>query len=133
MWYGALADLVVVIHIAFVAFVVFGGLLVLRRPRVVWLHVPAAIWGVLIEFTGGICPLTPLENSLRLRGGEAGYSGGFIDHYLIPMLYPSGLTRNAQIVLGSLALALNLAVYALFLARRRRSLPTTNHTTREPS
>ena len=119
MWYGALADLVVVVHLAFVAFVVLGGLLVLRHPRIAWLHVPAAVWGVLIEFTGGVCPLTPLENALRQRGGELGYSGGFIDHYLIPLLYPSGLTRNAQIVLGSLALVLNLAVYAVLLARRR--------------
>lgn len=123
MLYGALADLVVVIHLAFVAFVVFGGLLVLRHARLAWVHIPAALWGVLIEFTGGICPLTPLENSLRVRGGEGGYSGGFIDHYLIPLLYPSGLTRNTQIVLGSLALALNFAVYAIFLARRRIHSP----------
>ncbi|MDQ3673748.1 MAG: DUF2784 domain-containing protein [Gemmatimonadota bacterium] len=133
MSYRLLADLVVLIHLAFVAFVVFGGLFVLRRPRLAWLHVPAAIWGVLIEFTGGVCPLTPLENSLRLRGGDAGYSGGFIDHYLIPLLYPSGLTRNTQIVLGSLALALNLAVYAMVLARRRRSPAPTKYTNREPS
>lgn len=122
MWYGLLADLVVVVHAAFVAFVVFGGLIVLRHPRVAWLHVPAAAWGVLIEFTGGVCPLTPLENSLRLRGGETGYGGGFIDHYLIPLLYPAGLTRNTQLVLGAVALALNLAVYAVFLTRRRRRL-----------
>ena len=120
MLYSVLADVVVLIHLAFVAFVVFGGLLVLRHPRLAWVHVPAAVWGVLIEFTGGVCPLTPLENSLRVRGGESGYSGGFIDHYLIPLLYPSGLTRNTQIALGALALALNLAVYAVFLARRRR-------------
>lgn len=123
MSYSVLADLVVLIHLAFVAFVVFGGLLVLRHARLAWVHIPAALWGVLIEFTGGVCPLTPLENSLRMRGGEAGYSGGFIDHYLIPLLYPSGLTRNTQIVLGSLALALNLAVYAVFLARRRIRSP----------
>ena len=122
MWYGLLADLVVVVHAAFVAFVVFGGLIVLRHPRVAWFHVPAAAWGVLIEFTGGVCPLTPLENSLRLRGGETGYSGGFIDNYLIPLLYPAGLTRNTQLALGALALALNVAVYAVFLARRRRRL-----------
>jgi len=122
MWYGLLADLVVVVHAAFVAFVVFGGFIVLRRPRVAWFHVPAAAWGVLIEFTGGVCPLTPLENSLRLRGGETGYSGGFIDNYLIPLLYPAGLTRNTQLALGALALALNVAVYAVFLARRRRRL-----------
>ncbi len=122
MWYGVLADLVVVVHAVFVAFVVFGGLIVLRHPRVAWFHVPAAAWGVLIEFTGGVCPLTPLENSLRLRGGETGYTGGFIDNYLIPLLYPAGLTRSTQLALGAAALALNLAVYAFFLARRRRRL-----------
>ena len=126
MWYSALADLVVLIHLAFVAFVVFGGFLALRRRRLAWVHVPAAIWGALIELTGGVCPLTPLENSLRLRGGEAGYSGGFIDHYLIPLLYPAGLTRGAQLMLGALALALNLAVYAVFLARRRRVITNLN-------
>lgn len=119
MVYRALADFVVLVHAAFVAFVIFGALLVLRRPLLAWLHVPAAVWGVLIEFAGWTCPLTPLENALRLRGGEAGYSGGFIEHYLLPILYPGGLTRNLQIVLGSLALALNLAVYGLVFARRR--------------
>lgn len=117
--YGALADLVVVVHLAFVAFVVFGGLLVLRRPRLAWLHLPAAVWGVMIEFAGWMCPLTPLENALRLRGGEAGYSGGFVEHYLLPVLYPSGLTRGVQLVLGSIVLVLNLAVYGAVLARRR--------------
>jgi len=119
MWYGALADFVVVVHVAFVAFVVFGGLLVLGRPRLAWLHVPAAAWGVMIEFAGWVCPLTPLEKALRLRGGEAGYTGSFIDHYLLPLLYPAGLTRGVQLLLGTLVLVLNLAVYCLLLARRR--------------
>jgi hypothetical protein len=118
--YRALADLVLVVHLAFVLFVVLGGLLVLRWPRVAWLHVPAAIWGVMIEYTGWICPLTPLENSLRMRGGEAGYSGGFIEHYIQPLLYPAGLTRSTQVVLGSLALVLNLTAYAIVLSRIRR-------------
>jgi uncharacterized protein DUF2784 len=118
--YRALADLVLVVHFAFVLFVVLGGLLVLRWPRAAWLHVPAAIWGVLIEYTGWICPLTPLENSLRMRGGEAGYSGGFIEHYIQPLLYPAGLTRSTQVVLGSLALVLNLTAYAIVVARMRR-------------
>jgi hypothetical protein len=118
--YGALADFVVVVHVAFVVFVIFGGLLVLRRPRLAWLHLPAAVWGVLIEFRGWICPLTPLENALRARGGEVGYSGGFIEHYLLPVLYPAGLTRNLQLVLGGLVLVLNVAVYAFVLARARR-------------
>ena len=120
MWYGALADFLVFVHLAFVAFVVLGGLLVLRHPRLAWLHIPAAVWGVLIEFTGGVCPLTPLENALRLRGGEAGYTGGFIDHYLVPLLYPAGLTRNTQLILGALVLALNVAVYTALFVRSRR-------------
>jgi hypothetical protein len=118
--YRALADLVLVVHLAFVLFVVVGGLLVLRWPRVAWLHVPSAIWGVLIEYTGWICPLTPLENSFRARGGEAGYSGGFIEHYIQPLLYPAGLTRSTQVVLGSLALVLNLTAYAIVGTRMRR-------------
>jgi len=118
--YRALADLVLVFHLAFVLFVVLGGLLVLRWPRVAWLHVPAAVWGVLIEYTGWICPLTPLENSFRARGGEAGYSGGFIEHYIQPLLYPAGLTRSTQVVLGSLALVLNLTAYAIVVSRMRR-------------
>ena len=125
MWYRVLADFVVVLHIAFVAFVVLGGLLVLRHPRLTWLHLPAAAWGVMIEFAGWVCPLTPLENAFRLRGGEAGYSGGFIEHYLLPILYPSSLTRGIELVLGSLVLALNLAVYGVLLARRRGR--ATNH------
>ncbi len=114
-----LADLVVVLHFLFVLFVVLGGLLVLRWPRVAWLHLPAAIWGAAIELTGGICPLTPLENSLRRQAGGTGYSGGFIEHYILPVLYPSDLTRSIQIVLGLLVLALNLAIYAQVFVKRR--------------
>jgi hypothetical protein len=118
--YRALADLVLVVHLSFVLFVVLGGLLVLRWPKMAWLHVPAAIWGVFIEYAGRICPLTPLENSLRRSGGEAGYSGGFIEHYIQPALYPSGLTRGAQMVLGSLALIVNLTAYGVLIAGRKR-------------
>jgi hypothetical protein len=118
--YRVLADVVLMVHLAFVLFVVLGGLLVLRWPRLAWLHVPAAIWGVLIEYTGWICPLTPLENSYRTRGGEAGYTGGFIQHYIQPVLYPAGLTRGTQIVLGSLALLVNLTAYFVVIARRNR-------------
>jgi len=123
MWYRALADFVVVVHIAFVAFVVFGGLLVLRRPWLAWFHLPAAVWGVMIEFAGWMCPLTPLENAFRLRGGEAGYGGGFVEHYLLPVLYPAGLTRGVQLALGSIVIALNLAVYGAFLRRRAARSP----------
>jgi len=119
----ALADAVLLFHLAFVLFVVLGGLLVLRRRRWAWLHLPCAAWGVLIEFAGWICPLTPLEVSLRMRGGEAGWAGDFIGHYVTAALYPQGLTRGVQIALGSFALLLNAAVYAWIVARRRRSRP----------
>jgi Protein of Unknown function (DUF2784) len=116
--YRGFADLVLVVHLAFVLFVVLGGLLVLRRPWIAWLHIPAAIWGVLIEYTGWICPLTPLENSFRMQGGDAGYSGGFIEHYIQPLLYPAGLSRSSQVVLGSIALILNLAAYGILISRK---------------
>jgi hypothetical protein len=119
--YRWLADAVLVLHLGFVLFVVVGGLLVLRWPRVAWLHFPAAIWGVLIEYSGWICPLTPLENSFRTRGGQTGYSGGFIQHYIEPVLYPAGLTRAAQVALGSLLLILNLAAYGFMISRMRRT------------
>jgi hypothetical protein len=90
---------------------------------VAFLHIPTAIWGVLIEYSGWICPLTPLENSFRARGGEAGYSGGFIQHYIQPLLYPAGLTRATQVVLGSLVLILNLAAYGILVSRMRSRDP----------
>ena len=119
-----LTDLVVGFHFLFVLFVVLGGLLVLRWPWVAYLHLPAAAWGALIEFGGWVCPLTPLEQSLRRSAGDAGYSGGFIEHYILPLLYPSALTRHLQILLGVLVLALNLAIYGLLLRRRGKKLPT---------
>lgn len=119
MLYRLLADLVVVVHLAFVAFVVLGGLLVLRRGWVAWLHLPAALWGALIELFGWVCPLTPLEQWLRRRAGEAGYQGGFVEHYLLPILYPGELTREIQVMLGVAVLVLNLAVYGWVLRRRR--------------
>lgn len=106
-----LADLVVVAHLAFVAFVVAGGTLVLRWPRLAWAHVPAAAWGALVALAGWVCPLTPLENDLRRLGGEGGYAGGFVERYLVGVLYPSGLTRAHQAALGLLVLAVNGAVY----------------------
>jgi uncharacterized protein DUF2784 len=122
--YQLLADLVVGLHLLFVLFVVLGGLLVLRWSWLAYVHLPAAIWGVWIEFTGRICPLTPLENSLRARAGETGYSGGFIEHYLLPLLYPSALTRTMQLVLGALVIVVNLCIYG-YLLRSRRSVRTT--------
>ena len=100
-------------------FVVLGGLLAVRWPWVAFLHIPAAVWGVLIEFTGWICPLTPLENSFRVSGGQVGYSGGFIEHYIRPVLYPNGLTRGTQLLLGTLALLVNVGAYAVVVTRRR--------------
>jgi nitrate reductase gamma subunit len=118
MAYRTLADLVVGAHALFVVFVVAGGLLALRWPWVAAVHLPAAVWGALIEFQGWICPLTPLENSLRASAGQAGYEGGFIEHYLLPVLYPAGLTQGVQVMLGSLVIAVNLVVYGLLLRRR---------------
>ncbi len=118
MPYRTLADLVVLIHLGFVVFVVAGALLVVRWRWVAWLHLPAAAWGALIEFAGWVCPLTPLENWLRGRGGAGGYGGGFVEHYIIPILYPGELTRGIQIGLGFAVLAVNLAVYGWVLARR---------------
>lgn len=116
-----LADLVLLLHAAFVVFVAFGALLALRWPRVAWVHVPAVLWGAGIEFAGRICPLTPLENHWRRLAGEEGYAGGFVEHYVFPVLYPDGLTRNAQLVLGALVIAMNVAVYSWAIRRRRRA------------
>lgn len=120
MAYRLLADLVVLVHLAFVLFAVLGGLLALQWPRAALVHIPAAAWAALIEFAGWICPLTPLENHLRRLGGELGYSGGFVEHYVIPLLYPVGLTRPSQVILGALVLALNVAVYTAVVRRHRR-------------
>ncbi len=111
MFYQALADAVLVLHFGFVLFVVLGAFVVLRWRWIAWLHVPAALWGAYVELSGRICPLTPLENSLRERGGAAGYAGGFIDHYLTTWMYPEGLTRTTQIVFGVLIVAICAATY----------------------
>jgi hypothetical protein len=121
MWFRTAADLVLVVHLAFVLFVALGGLLVLRWPRLAWAHVPVALYGAAIEFVGFICPLTPLEVGLRQRGGEAGYPGGFIEHYFTAALYPEGLTRSAQVALGAAVLVLNAVVYAVIWRRWRRA------------
>lgn len=118
MGYRAAADLVVLVHVAFVAFVVLGGVLVFRWPRARWVHLPAALWGVLIEWTGGVCPLTPLEIALRRRGGEAGYAGGFVEHYVLPVLYPNELTRPVQVALGAGVVLANVVIYGWWWRRR---------------
>ncbi|WP_041655852.1 DUF2784 domain-containing protein [Azoarcus sp. KH32C] len=114
------ADVVVLIHAAFIVFVVAGGLLVLRWPRVAWLHLPAALWGATIEIVGGICPLTPLENALRRAAGESGYAGGFVEHYLLPLIYPAALTRELQLGLGLGVMLLNVLLYGVVATRRQR-------------
>jgi drug/metabolite transporter superfamily protein YnfA len=121
MAYRATADAILVTHLAFVLFAVFGALLVLRWPRLAWLHIPAVVWAAFIEFTGTICPLTPLEVALRQRAGQAGYGGGFIDHYVVSLLYPEGLTPNAQAMLGAVVVAINAAIYIVAFRRRRTS------------
>lgn len=120
MLYHLLADAVLVLHLLFVAFVVAGGLLLLRWRWMAWLHLPALAWGATVEFTGWICPLTPLENLLRQAGGGTGYQGGFIEHYLMPLLYPAGLTRELQFLLGGGLVLFNIAVYFAVWWRWRR-------------
>jgi hypothetical protein len=120
MLYRLAADAVLAAHLAFVLFVACGGLLVLRTPRLAWLHLPAVAWGAYVELSGSICPLTPLEVTLRRDAGEAGYGGDFIGHYLAALIYPPGLTRELQMALGAAALLLNLIVY--FILWRRRSI-----------
>lgn len=114
------ADALVLLHVVAIGFIVFGGLLVFRWPWVAWLHLPAAAWGVLLEFKGWICPLTPWEQALRRAAGEAGYRGGFVEHYLLPLIYPEQLPRELQWFFGSIVLLVNLAVYGAWWLRRRR-------------
>jgi hypothetical protein len=118
--YQLAADLVLIAHLAFVVFVLFGALLVLRWPRLLWFHVAAVFWGVLVEFTGVVCPLTPVEVRFRQLGGEVGYQGDFIGHYLTTMLYPAGLTRALQIGLGFVALVPNALAYGYLVLRKPR-------------
>lgn len=120
MAFRFLADAVLVLHFCFLLFVVLGGLLVLRWPRLAWVHVPAALWGALIEYAGWICPLTPAEVWFRRRGGEAGYEGGFIEHYITAAMYPEGLTRSVQVILGTAVLAINVLIYIALVRRRSR-------------
>jgi len=120
MTYRIAADFVVVIHFAFIAFVVFGALLVARWGWLVWLHLPAFAWGLIVETTGRLCPVTDIENALRAKAGQSGYPGGFIDHYLLAIIYPAGLTREMQLALALAVFAINALIYA-WLYRRRRN------------
>ncbi|MBA4327232.1 MAG: DUF2784 domain-containing protein [Polaromonas sp.] len=120
---GWLADAVLLAHLLFIVFAVGGGLLALRWSWMPWLHLPALAWGATVEFTGWICPLTPLENALRQAGGAAGYTDSFVEYYLLPLIYPGALTRELQWALGGALLLINAVVYGLVWHRRRRPQP----------
>ncbi|MEF8709657.1 MAG: DUF2784 domain-containing protein [Candidatus Accumulibacter propinquus] len=119
MTHRVLADGIVVLHLLLIIFVVVGGGLVLRWPGLALLHLPAACWGAAIELSGGICPLTPLENQFRLAAGAAGYPGSFIEHYLLPIIYPAGLTRGIQYGLAAVVIVVNVAIYGWLFYRHR--------------
>lgn len=120
MLYRILADGVLIVHFAFIVFVMLGGLVVLRWRWAIWLHLPAVAWGIWIMASGNVCPLTPLENDLRSKAGQAGYEGGFIEHYIVSAIYPEGLTRTMQFGFAGLVIVLNAGAYALILYKRRR-------------
>lgn len=120
MPYALLADLVLLVHLAFILFVALGGIAVLRWPRLAWLHLPCVAWGVTVELAGWYCPLTPLENHFLRLAGREGYEGDFIQQYLLSTIYPEGLTREAQTVIGLGALIINAVLYGWLLRSRRR-------------
>ena len=121
MLYRLGADLVLVTHLAFIVLVVAGGLVVYRYAWFAWIHIPAATWGAFIELTGRICPLTTLENFLRIRAGQEGYVNSFIEQYILPVIYPAGLTRHVQLVLAGLVVSVNAIIYATILLRKSRA------------
>lgn len=114
------ADALVLFHLAFIVFVVVGGFMAWRWRRLVWVHLPCALWGAAIEFGGWICPLTPWEVALRRHAGQAGYEGGFVEHYIIPLIYPGDLTLTLRVVLGTLVVAVNVAAYVGYVRRRQQ-------------
>ena len=120
MPYGIFADIVVLVHLAFVIFAVLGAILILWRRWIVYLHIPAFLWAIWIECSGGICPLTPLENWLRIKGGQGAYEGDFVAGYLWPLLYPAGLTRNVQLILGMTVIVVNVAIYGFIFYKRNQ-------------
>jgi hypothetical protein len=115
------ADLILALHLGFILFVIFGGLLLLRYPRVMYLHVPAAVWGAFVEISGRICPLTTWENDLRRSAGESGYAESFIEHYLVPIIYPAGLTRGVQLAIAGVVILTNIVIYGWLLYRWKKS------------
>ncbi len=118
MFDSFLVNALILLHFLFVVFVIFGGLLILWSKKIALVHIPAAIWGTVIEFTGWICPLTPLENELRYKAGRTTYSGGFIENCILPILYPDGLTHNIQFILGSLVIITNITIYWIVLKKQ---------------
>jgi hypothetical protein len=126
MVYQIFADLVVVIHLGFVLFAVLGAVLIIWRRWFIWLHLPAFLWAVWIEMIGGICPLTPLENWLRIKAGQGGYEGDFVATYLLPVLYPAGLTRNVQLLLALMVIVINVALYGAIVYLRGWKLTKKN-------
>lgn len=121
MNYRLAADAILLLHLLFILFALFGALLAMRWRWVMLLHLPAATWGFLVEFNGWICPLTPWENALRVQAGESGYSAGYIEHYLLPVIYPAGLTHDIQLLLAWVVVLLNLLLYGWLLWRRRQT------------
>jgi hypothetical protein len=120
MFYSISADLVVVVHLGFVVFALLGAVLIIWQRWIIWLHFPAFLWAVWIECTGGICPLTPLENWLRIKGGQDGYEAGFVATYLLPLLYPAGLTRSVQFVLAMIVILINVVIYGFLIYKHSR-------------
>lgn len=121
MFYRIAADLVLLTHFAFIILVVAGALAVFRYPWFAWIHVPVASWGAFVEVTGRICPLTTLENLLRIQAGQEGYANSFVEQYIFPMIYPAGLTRQVQLMLAVVVVALNAIIYATILLRKRKA------------
>ncbi len=117
MLYSILSRLIVLLHFAFILFVLFGALLVLKWPKIAWLHVPLALWGIIVEYFNFICPLTPWENHFRKLAGSTVYESGFIAHYIIPLMYPEALSRNLQFILGSVVLLINCLIYGIRIRR----------------
>ncbi len=120
MSYSLLADVIVLLHFLFILFALFGGLLVFRSSRIPWFHIPAVLWAAMIEFSGSVCPLTPLENFFREQGGSITYPTGFIEHYILPLLYPDFLTRKMQVVFGLFVIVINFIIYGLFFYQWKR-------------
>ncbi|TAJ09414.1 DUF2784 domain-containing protein [Marinilabiliaceae bacterium JC017] len=121
MIFQILADLTIIIHGLFILFILFGALLAFRWKRIIWFHLPLAIWGAMVEYFHWICPLTPLENHFRRLSGEAGYEGDFIEQYLIPVIYPENLTPQFQIIFGSIVVVINLIIYSSLVYKWKKN------------